>query len=895
MKIEKKHIIQILFCIIIIGFSLSFERVQAAVTSVPPDSFKDRNELIFKNNVSFSKATSNNAGVRSGRVQTGQFKGQAFVNWDDSKLSSTDYIDLEYKNTGTYMGKEVSVTVRLSDFVTGRNRYDSEKNTTDGYKNYIIFTSNLIHGFTFSGIGSMSATFKAYYNDDNTPVNFEDNSYITFNSLNGSKMVDYQANNFDAVEFAGYEKMSTLSYYVTATTGVKEYINPITKTGSVVGGVVVPSTDDKFTDTVGASDFTNGSVTFAISGQNPKFTIGSTSYMMWVAFNSSAVFNMKPEIPQKIVNINKQEVVSGQEIQYGISQKVNILNIDILTRYSSFEIIDILPDKVSYLSSKLVDKDNREVDVKGSYFYNKESHNLTYTSSSDFLKTMKMNGETYTLLINVKVNDDIRASDTIKNTGKVIINNLEQSTNEVENKGSDPVGAFKIYKVTDQITRFDPNLQLPIYEEKPQSGVFYKILANAEIKLTDGTIAHAADENLGEISTNEKGIAEKTNIYAGQYKAIEFAAPIGIQVDPTPIIIDVMAEKDIVLGEGAQKDPLQEVKLVVNKIFEQENGNFTEDGIASFGLYYASDYVVDEEISIMKDTLVSNLEVENGKAVYQGILIPDQEYYVKEIKTASGYQLNESKFYFTYKPVSNEAVHEIQLFENGLIDGELKTTYKDGEKDTTELNEEVLPIKNMMIRKNDIQKSILKKDGTRIDHYDLLNDGESVNFEGMVYIGDNDSIESLKLLDNMPDGFTLESMKIYDDNGNEVTKKTTYEVNEQSVALILNKEYAESLKRTSLRWVLETTYHYKNEHDGKKLENQMILSVNNQDALSNVVTLTPPAVELKEEKAGVLPDTGEQVQRYVTLIGAIIFLGVISFWYTRKVQQTEEIEKNEDE
>ncbi|MHC5217954.1 SpaA isopeptide-forming pilin-related protein [Enterococcus sp. LJL128] len=912
----------------VLGLSLSLLMFGGASTAVAEVIKVDRENPVItaENNLVIEKNMSKKPTVK---VSTNN-SGATVKYFDDPKLSEPHHtfqdgyganrvvfsnmpdtfkITVNYDYVGKYKGKNISAVAEYSNL------------KVHGNEQFFVISDNLYSGHWYHNIYQFDYSLK-FFEENGNPVLLSGDSFLSVNSLNGSGLLDPAENT--ANEFVSYlNQDQNMKTYITDDSNVIEMENPFSSGKVFAGG------NGNFTDVLGSKTFKRNTVSFQVNGSEMKFRVGSLkkSPDVWNSFSCATLFNTEQKTPVKKVvddsgkDMDKKVVKAGDVLTYQIEQKVHTLGVDLLERYSTFEIKDQLPEKVVFEKAWLKE------DEQGEVTFDEDKNEVLYAASSEFLKSMKLDGETYVLNVQVKVSEDVRASDLLVNTASVTVNSTEKETNEVENKGSDPQGSFRIFKVTDQITGLDPDTQLPIFEEKPQSGVSYKITANEDIKLSDGTEIHEAGEDLGEISTNEKGVAEKEDVYAGQYKAVEFKAPLGIQVDPTPILIDVVAEKDTATGEGNQKDPLQEVRVNVHKIFELENGDFfsgdslddlskflrdkgySDDVVtgvignveqdkkysAVFGLYHGANFNIDNENTILKDTLVSTLETEKGVASYQGVLLPEQTYYIKEISTSEGYQINENKFTFIYVPISNEAVHEINIYEDGYVDAGIKKEYGENQEAGEEITKDFSPIKNMMIRKNSIVKSILKEDGTRVDHYDLLKDGEKVVFEGMVYIGDNDSIESIKLLDKLPDGFTLEAMRLYDETGNDITKNTTYEVDGQSASLIVNKEYATKLKRTSLRWVLDTTYHYKEEHVGNKLENQITLKVNNDDILSNIVTLSPPVIEKEKEvvkPTGSLPQTGEEIQRYATLIGAVIFLGVIAFWYTRKGQQTDE-NKNE--
>lgn len=847
-------------------------------------------------------------------------KGYASKSFVIKNPTSADKFTVKWKNVGSYNGKSIDLKM---DMLGITYRLNPTAPITMANKIWLDISESPFNGFVNGNMGHFEPEFTFFDSGTGSEINFEGDSYLTFNSLNGN-LPNY------AGEFVNYlnddvsVESSSSTAYLAKDTNIQFKQFTDSSKSSYLNKPVFVGVSDNFVDQLGSDNFTRNSVSFQIKGKRQKFVLGSGLASGWFALSSATVFSTKPENPMKDVlddqgrSVNKQEVLANQKLVYAIDQKVHNLGVDLLERYSKFEFIDPLPEEVIFESAKF------EADPKGAISYDKEKHTVKYQASNDFLQSMPLKGESYRLKINVKVKDDIRSKTIFKNQGKVVLDTHESPTNKVENKGSDPKGTFTIYKVTDQLTGFENETLLPKYEEKPQADVSYQITAEEPVTLTDGTLVAEKNSDFGKITSDEEGIATKKDIYAGKYRAVEVAAPIGIQVDPTPIIIDVVSNKDTATGKGEQKDPLQEVELKIHKTFEQEDGTFKEIGGAKFGLFHAINHKIDDENVILKDTLVSEIEIdEKGQGTYKGILIPEQQYYIKEISTKEGYQLNQEKFYFSYIPVSNDAVHMIELYGNGYIDADVK---KDYETERTEKNEnknpevtsgedskestsqsnteqteesstdnskedvELVDIKNLLIKENNIVKSILKEDGSKVDHYELLSNGEKVMFEGLVYIGDNEKIESLKVVDELPNGFSFEESKIYDESGNDITNQTTIKNEGQKVTLEIKNEYAKELRRTSIRWVIQTAYKFSMDHKDQVFENQMHLILNDEDIPSNIVTLTPPDIEEKpvvQKPKGILPNTGE-IQGYLSVVGVALVLCIVAFWYTRNEQNPED-------
>lgn len=1026
--------------------------------------------------------------------------------WDKLKIS------INHGKVAKYQGKNMNVTIEYYDFV---------KSSKAPNQDYLSISKNIFSGFAYSGASVFKV--KLIVTDDSGQEISLDNSFLGFGSLNPTGATDSFGKRSEGV---GYNKIDINNYYVTTDTLLEEVTNPITGTGKIIVGKQEGNVDtdnwNSNCDKLGVEEYTRTTVSFQLSGTDNVFTMYSARAEegggTWNSMTTATLFSVQPEKPTKKVlneslhDINGQEVLSNQTLIYSIQQKVNTLGQDLNERYTTFEIEDTLDNNVNYVGAKLVDKDNKEVDSKGSYIYDKTTNVLTYKASKEFLSTMTLDGEMYCLLVTVKVKSNLTEKITIVNKANSLINTTKNETNEVKNpvripviptpvkrviysKGSDlnnkivfqgdvliyeisqkvntlgsdtgskytsfeikdelpklvsyqsakllkdgkelsvetisydekthtvyfkadsiflnemtmngetytlqihtkvikeigesqaiensavgsinneeketnkvvnttklPKGSITIHKVTKQVVGIETNIENVspkqlgfvnsfgfteafaaeddaadnklIWEKLPQKDVTYQVTADKDIVLPNGEIVAEQNKDFGKITTDETGKATIENLYAGDYKFVEVAAPVGIQVDPTPIIAPLTAENNgkEMTATGNQEDPLQEVEISINKVFENENGEFEKDSGAVFGLYHAKDYVINDENTIAADTFISKIDIDKGVGTFQGSLIPNQQYYIKEISTNEKYQLNTTEFVFIYVPVSNDAVHEIEFYENGYLDagvfkkyGTRQTEVQEKEKDSSETSKsietvnsteetsnsseidgsesenveqaeipELFEIKNRLIHDDTIAKSILKDNDTRVEHYDILKDKEKISFEGQIYIGDHDVIKELKFSDVLPVSFTPDTMKVFDELGNDITKETDYEVDGQHVSIIIKKDFAATLRRTKLKWIVETTYNYSEEHEGKTFENQMLLTINGEELESNIVTLIPPVIEENTviKPKGSLPSTGEMIG-YGSVIGGAVVLLAVTLWYTRKVKQSEETGRTE--
>lgn len=139
---------------------------------------------------------------------------------------------------------------------------------------------------------------------------------------------------------------------------------------------------------------------------------------------------MKTAVDKNGNDVENKVVQVGDTITYRVKQKVNSLGVDLLSVYDKFELIDNLPKEVDYLDAHVENGSNKKFDVSGEVTYDKAKHQVNFVANEDTLKKrMKYDGETYELVINVKVNDLANQSDVAKNQDNTIINQIEKNTN----------------------------------------------------------------------------------------------------------------------------------------------------------------------------------------------------------------------------------------------------------------------------------------------------------------------------------------------------------------------------------------------------------------------------------------------------------------------------------
>lgn len=375
-------------------------------------------------------------------------------------VSTNTKVNIDYGKIGTYNGKKVNVKLILSNIHLYSdtlpwnlldNNYTKTHFRDDGYKNtngamskskkrtVLWISDNLFSGIVYHST-QMNVQLVATY-EDGSSVQFSGDTFISFNSLNpaAGKSTDLKG------EYAHYDKMDKTDWYVrkdAVLSEFKSFYNNLNVVGGHPGGSSkLTQADNDFNnlhDKLGDPKFGQGTVSFKISEANPTFVIGSSNVQTWFTLSSATIFSVVPDEPEKTGvdkdgnDVNNKVLQEGDTIQYRIKQKVNRLGVDLLAVYDRFELIDNLPKEVDYVDAHVECGSNKKFDVSGEVTYDKAKHQVKYAAKSDTLKNrMKYDGETYELVINVKVNKLANQSNVAKNQGTTIINKVEKDTNIV--------------------------------------------------------------------------------------------------------------------------------------------------------------------------------------------------------------------------------------------------------------------------------------------------------------------------------------------------------------------------------------------------------------------------------------------------------------------------------
>lgn len=119
--------------------------------------------------------------------------------------------------------------------------------------------------------------------------------------------------------------------------------------------------------------------------------------------NSVSVNVIPPAFPSPVKTASTDKVnFDGKPFTYDVKQQVNNLNSDIFEKYSQMSFDDKIPDSMKVNDVQILDGDGKDVkDGAGklSTSYNGEKNHVHFDFNKNYLDSMKMNGETYTMRI----------------------------------------------------------------------------------------------------------------------------------------------------------------------------------------------------------------------------------------------------------------------------------------------------------------------------------------------------------------------------------------------------------------------------------------------------------------------------------------------------------------
>lgn len=310
-------------------------------------------------------------------------------------------------------------------------------------------------------------------------------------------------------------------------------------------------------------------------------------------------------------------------------------------------------------------------------------------------------GEEYTLREEIAPYGYLKATDVkfrLEDTAEI---------QKVEMKDEVPMGLLIINKkgeFLDKVTLLDSAKgtveHLFEYISGNLTEVTFEVYAAEDIKAADGVSAdyYKADDLVGTITTDDKGIAQLENLPAGKYYVKETATAHGYVLDSEIRYVDLSyrdQDTPVITFDEDWQNARQ--KVIVQVLKKEKNVDRVLAG-GVFGLYAAEDIrSVSGKVLLKADEIIEQKTTdENGQISFLADLPVDGKYYVKELKAPDGFVTTEEKQEFTFE-YKGENVTEVpyeftcenepttvELTKSDLTTGEelpgahLKVTDKDG-------------------------------------------------------------------------------------------------------------------------------------------------------------------------------------------------------------------------
>lgn len=221
--------------------------------------------------------------------------------------------------------------------------------------------------------------------------------------------------------------------------------------------------------------------------------------------------------------------------------------------------------------------------------------------------------------------------------------------------------AFNAYYDTRYTKPTVPYVSLPIWGEGELDGAVFEIRAT-EAVVIDG-ISYAEGDVVDTLITGENSTSIALPL--GRWELTEIKAPDGYEIDP-----DSQSEiVELTAAEGSNEVTVQEVRrvnkkadiaLTVYKRFfgldEAEAAGLYKN--VYFGIYADQDIsATDGKVIISKHMLLDVIEIgEDGRGTKDDLYLPAGSYYVKELATADGYMVDETKYSFTVRAADTDEI-----------------------------------------------------------------------------------------------------------------------------------------------------------------------------------------------------------------------------------------------
>lgn len=266
-------------------------------------------------------------------------------------------------------------------------------------------------------------------------------------------------------------------------------------------------------------------------------------------------------------------------------------------------------------------------------------------------------------------------------------------------------------------------------------------------------------------------------------------------------INDVNIEYEGQLVEVVQKhytmtNQRQKLELTLNKTFEDNDKLAYKDVV--FGVYVKEDIKIGDDVIIPVDSLVGVLTVdENGKNKQQ-LDLPVGNYYVKELETNVGFELDENHYDFVFENTEDTtketSLVKLDEIKNNKRRIDLEVAKVDKDHRDHFLNGAIFKVRDMNINEVTylVSGQLFIKGNAKDEEYEISKDE---NFESIIKTAKTDNLNEIIL--DIDDG-TYYSRKVNDD-------KVTKHIVKDGKAILADAIYGHSYEFTEIK--APTSYH----------------------------------------------------------------------------------------
>ena len=293
-----------------------------------------------------------------------------------------------------------------------------------------------------------------------------------------------------------------------------------------------------------------------------------------------------------------------------------------------------------------------------------------------------LNKNTFPLELKWQGEDVLTAKFKITDNGTVIPNELKQGKIVVQKNGEMLVGS-----TVTEVGGVD--LYTPIYEVRGLPGVTFRVYADETVYDVYGKVLYERGDLVDTFKTDSTGRGESKLLHLGRF-VLKEDVPFGyIGESQYPVTLGFDGEiSEIITKTVTINNDRQKAEVSLDKIMEMPKDapeGFNPYESVQFGLYAKEDVkAFNGEVVIPAGALLEMFGVVSvsdgnaGKAEIKTDLPAANSFFIRELSTASGYELSETEYdvIFDYAPekgaVVKIAVNNGEPIENKLMRGSLK-------------------------------------------------------------------------------------------------------------------------------------------------------------------------------------------------------------------------------